>query len=39
MQSINNSNEWINWIEEAISEKHIKRYEFASADIFVIESM
>src|SRR5436305_7880619 len=23
-----NSNEWINWIEEAISKKHIKYYEY-----------
>ena len=23
-----NSNEWINWIEEAISKKHIKGYEY-----------
>ena len=23
-----NSNEWINWIEEAISQKHIKYYEY-----------
>jgi hypothetical protein len=25
---IENSNEWINWIEEGISKKHIKYYEF-----------
>ena len=25
---IDNSNEWINWIEEAISRNHIKYYEF-----------
>ena len=25
---IENSNEWINWIEEAISEKRIKYYEY-----------
>ena len=24
----NNSNEWINWVEEAISKKHIKYYEY-----------
>ena len=24
----NNSNEWINWIEEAISKKHMKYYEY-----------
>ena len=23
-----NSNEWINWIEEAISKKHIKYYDY-----------
>ena len=23
-----NSNEWINWIEEALSKKHIKYYEY-----------
>ena len=26
--NIENSNEWINWIEEAISKKHIKYYEY-----------
>jgi len=25
---VENSNEWINWIEEAISKKHIKYYEY-----------
>ena len=25
---IENSNEWINWIEDAISKKHIKYYEY-----------
>src|SRR6266498_1568281 len=24
----NNSNEWINWLEEAISKKHMKYYEY-----------
>ncbi|UZO03491.1 uncharacterized protein OCT59_023898 [Rhizophagus irregularis] len=28
MQNIENINEWINWIEEAINKKHIKYYEF-----------
>ena len=28
MQAANNSNEWVNWIEESISQKHIKYYEF-----------
>ena len=28
MQAANDSNEWINWIEDAISKKHIKRYEY-----------
>ena len=28
MQGINNSNEWINWFEEAISKRHIKSYEY-----------
>ena len=28
MQAANDSNEWINWIEEAISKKHIKYYEY-----------
>ena len=27
MQNDNNSNEWINWIEEAISKKHMKYYD------------
>ena len=26
--NIENSNEWVNWIEEAISKKHIKYYEY-----------
>ena len=26
--AIENSNEWINWIEEAISKKHIKYYDY-----------
>ena len=26
--NVENSNEWINWIEEAISKKHIKYYEY-----------
>ena len=25
-----NSNEWINWIEDAISKKHIKHYKYES---------
>ena len=28
MQDIENTNEWINWIEEAITKKHIKYYEY-----------
>src|SRR6266498_4529574 len=28
MQDIKNTNEWINWIEEAITKKHIKYYEY-----------
>jgi len=27
MQVTENTNEWINWIEEAITKKHIKYYE------------
>jgi hypothetical protein len=27
IQEMENTNEWINWIEEAISKKHIKYYE------------
>ena len=26
--NIESSNEWVNWIEEAISKKHIKYYEY-----------
>ena len=26
--AIENSNEWINWIEEAISKKHVKYYDY-----------
>ena len=26
--NIENSNEWVNWIEEAISKNHIKYYEY-----------
>src|SRR6266542_1129285 len=28
MQNKENTNEWINWIEEAITKKHIKYYEY-----------
>ena len=28
MQSIENSNEWINWIDEGISRNHVKYYEY-----------
>ena len=28
MQYIENTNEWINWIEEAITKKHIKYYRY-----------
>ena len=28
MQATNDSNEWINWIEEAVSKKHIKYYKY-----------
>ena len=28
ISAIENSNEWINWIEEAISKKHIKYYDY-----------
>jgi hypothetical protein len=28
MQDAEDTNEWINWIEEAISKKHIKYYEY-----------
>ncbi len=28
MQDKENTNEWINWIEEAITKKHIKYYEY-----------
>ena len=28
MQNTENANEWINWIEEAITKKHIKYYEY-----------
>src|SRR5687767_7988192 len=28
MQDTENTNEWINWIEEAITKKHIKYYEY-----------
>ena len=28
MQNTNDSNEWVNWIEEAITKKHIKYYEY-----------
>jgi len=28
MQDLSNSNEWINWIEEAISKGHIKYYDY-----------
>jgi serine/threonine protein kinase len=30
MQSNKNIDEWINWIEEAISKKHIKYYKYES---------
>ena len=29
MQTVSNSDEWINWVEEAISKKHIKYYEYS----------
>ena len=29
MQDTANTNEWINWIEEAITKKHIKYYEYS----------
>ena len=28
MQATNSSNEWVNWIEEAIYKEHIKYYEY-----------
>ena len=28
MQNTNNKNEWINWIEDAVSKKHMKYYEY-----------
>jgi hypothetical protein len=28
MQTIDDSNEWINWIEEAIAKDHLKHYEY-----------
>ena len=28
MQDTENTNEWINWIEEAITKRHIKYYEY-----------
>jgi hypothetical protein len=28
MQTAKNSNEWINWLEEAISKKYIKYYDY-----------
>ena len=28
MQDTKNTNEWINWIEEAISKEHLKYYEY-----------
>ena len=28
MQTINNKNEWNSWVEEAISKKHIKHYDY-----------
>jgi serine/threonine protein kinase len=28
MQDVKNVNEWVNWIEESITKKHIKYYEY-----------
>ncbi|CAB4495520.1 unnamed protein product [Rhizophagus irregularis] len=34
MQDIENKNEWINWIEEAIHKEHIKYYEYKEFNNF-----